>query len=291
MSHCTGTITLQEWRNKARSLIGKSRFAELDWLISHTLGLDRAQWLAQPDLSIGERRAATLDARLRSLIDDVPLAYLIGTQPFWTLDLRVSRDTLVPRADTEVLVQVALEHITDAGPIADLGTGTGAVGLAIASEHPEIAIDAVDISPQALEVAADNAARHQINNVTFRQGNWTDPLPHDDYALVVSNPPYVETDNGRLPDNLRHEPALALAAGTDGLQSIRELVPGAFAHLRPGGWLALEHGHMQAGGVSGILRDCGFTRIQTTTDAAGRNRVTFGRRPNPSGNQTKHGQD
>lgn len=285
MSDCIEHTTLQSWRAQARKISDARHHEDIDWLIQHTLGLNRAALISRSDLPLAEDITRILDHGVSALRDDVPLAYLVGTQPFWTFDLAVTTDTLVPRADTEILVHCALSKLTSTATsavIADLGTGSGAVALALASEHPDARVHAVDASPAALGVAQLNAQALDIKNVTFFEGDWAEPLPLSHYDLIVSNPPYVETVDGVLPASLRHEPTLALAGGSDGLDEIRRLVPSALSRLCPGGWLLIEHGHMQAEGVSGILHAFGFTALETVPDIAGRDRVSLGRRPTDS---------
>ena len=249
MSDCIEPTTLQAWRAEARQRCDHRHHADIDWLIQHTLRSNRAALISRSDLPLSQEITSTLNSGIAALRDDVPLAHLIGTQPFWTMELILTTDTLVPRADTEILVHAALSRLP--------GDHTGA----------------------ALEVARLNAQSTEIDNVTFFEGDWAEGLPSGQYDVIVSNPPYVETDDGALPSNLRHEPEIALAGGPDGLEQIRRLVPAAVARLKAGGWLMIEHGNMQAAGVSGILYDSGLTDLDTVPDIAGRDRVSLGKRP------------
>lgn len=211
-----------------------------------------------------------------------PVAYLTGRRGFWSLDLRVGPDTLIPRAETERLVELALERLPAGTPgrVADLGTGSGAIALAIASERPRLQVVATDASAAALGVARDNAVALGLANVEFRHGDWFAPLVGERFRLVASNPPYIARDDPHLArGDLRHEPARALASGADGLDDLRVIARAAGAHLEPGGWLLLEHGHDQGPAVRELLRAAGFLEVATATDLEGRDRVGLGRSP------------
>ncbi|MEM9173103.1 MAG: peptide chain release factor N(5)-glutamine methyltransferase [Pseudomonadota bacterium] len=275
--------SIAEWRQHARialAVLGDDATLEADWLISEALDLSRAQLLTRGDVVPTDDAQARLDEWLAQRADNVPLAYLTGSQPFLSLMLEVTRDTLVPRADTEILVERALARIPPAQTcrIADLGTGSGAIALAIARARPLAQIVASDLSRRALAVAQRNAQRLGLGNVTFHCGNWFEALPtRSRFDLIVSNPPYVEQDFDGLQTHLKHEPRQALAAGTDGLDALRAIITGASKWLTPGGWLLLEHGYQQADAVSGILRTCSFTDIQCFDDRGARPRVSEAR--------------
>ncbi len=210
-----------------------------------------------------------------------PLAYITGHREFWSLDLNVTRATLIPRPETELLVERALRHIPEhrACKVADLGTGSGAIALAIASERPQCRITATDISVDALEVTRQNIHRLALSNIELIQGDWYDPLPHADrFDLLVSNPPYVASADPHLSrGDLAWEPSTALQAGTDGLDAIRSIAALAPNHLKQAGWLLLEHGCDQGHEVRNILRKAGFRHLRTHIDLAGLERVTEGK--------------
>ena len=209
-----------------------------------------------------------------------PVAYLTGTQGFWTLELEVSPATLIPRPETELLVELALARSpVDAGArIADLGTGSGAIGLAIAKERPRAAVIATDASSAALEVARRNAIRNHIATVEFREGDWLAPLAGETFDLIASNPPYIADGDPHLGEgDLRFEPPSALSSGADGLDAIRRIVRDAPAHLASGGWLLLEHGWHQGEAVRALLQAAGFTDVETARDLEGRDRASLGR--------------
>jgi len=209
-----------------------------------------------------------------------PVAYLTGRRGFWTLDLEVTPATLIPRPETELLVELALERVAaDAAvALADLGTGSGAVALALASERPRAKVLASDASATALAVAARNAARLGLANVSLVEGDWFVPLAGRRFALIASNPPYIEAADPHLAcGDLRFEPPAALASGADGLAAIRVLCAGAPAHLEAGGWLLLEHGRDQGARVRDLLRAAGFEAVFTAPDLEARERVSGGR--------------
>jgi release factor glutamine methyltransferase len=212
----------------------------------------------------------------------MPVAQLVGQRQFWSFSLAVSRATLVPRPETEILVERALAHLPadSSARVADLGTGTGAVALAIARERPGCQVTAVDLSKRALAVARRNARTLGLASVGFRQGDWYGALPPGRYDLLVSNPPYVATTEWDDTDpELQFEPRMALLAGREGLDALRTLIRGGGQRLAPGGWLVVEHGFRQDEAVRRLFRQAGFAAIATTPDLAGRPRVTEGRWP------------
>lgn len=231
---------------------------------------------AVPDAAQAARFAELVERRAAG----EPLAYLIGSQGFWTLDLTVTPDVLIPRADTERLVELALQRIDPRVParIADLGTGSGAIALAVASERPLAQVTATDASAAALAVAQANARRLGLANVAFVQGDWTAALGDERFDLIASNPPYIRAGDPHLArGDLRYEPAAALASGGDGLDAIRTIVAQAPAHLRRGGWLLLEHGYDQGAAVRTLLEMSGFEGVEIILDIEERERVTLGR--------------
>lgn len=266
----------------ARVLPGAEGRHEAELLLLHVLGRERSWLFAHAtdlvDPASGQAFADLLQRRLAG----EPVAYLLGRRGFWTLDLAVSPDTLIPRPETERLVELALERLPEATPlrVADLGTGSGAIALALASERPQARVVATDMSPAALAVAAANARRHGLDNVAFRQGSWHAPLAGERFDLIASNPPYIASDDPHLArGDLRFEPASALASGHDGLDDIRLIIAGAATHLLPGGWLLLEHGWDQGAAIRALLADAGFVEVATEVDLEQRDRVSLGRRP------------
>jgi release factor glutamine methyltransferase len=256
--------------------------AEAELLLLHAVRQSRS-WLFThaddvPDMDVQTAYAELLNRRARG----EPVAYITGSRGFWSLDLEVTPATLIPRPETELLVEQALERLPpdSACAVADLGTGSGTVALALASERPQCRVTATDASAAALEVARRNAARLGIDNVAFVQGDWMVPLGDARFELIVSNPPYIEADDEHLVrGDLRFEPATALASGRDGLDDIRRIVATARAHLAPGGWLLFEHGWNQGDAARALLRQAGYDDVFTAQDLEQRDRVSGARNP------------
>jgi len=206
-----------------------------------------------------------------------PTAYIVGEQAFWSLTFKVTRDTLIPRPETEMLVEQALSIIPTDGSysVVDLGTGSGAIALSIASERPMASVWALDMSEPALKVAQANAQSNTIPNVTFEQGSWLSGWQHGNLDMIVSNPPYVAPNDPHLAD-LVYEPVTALVAQDQGLSDIRQITQQATEHLKPGGYLLFEHGYDQGLAVRDILQQAGFEQVETIKDYAGLDRVTLG---------------
>ena len=267
-------------RAAAARLPGPEARHEAEHLLLHVLRRDRAWLFAHGDDPLPASGAIAFDALLTRRAAGEPLAYLLGRRGFWTLDLQVSPATLIPRAETERLVELALERLPDDLPlrIADLGTGSGAIALALASERPLAQVIATDLSEGALKVAEANALANRIANVAFRWGSWLVPLAGERFGLIASNPPYIADGDVHLSQgDLRFEPPTALSSGADGLDAIREIVALAPSHLVPGGWLLLEHGWNQGEAIRALLAAAGFVDVATETDLERRDRVTLGR--------------
>jgi release factor glutamine methyltransferase len=245
-------------------------------LLAHVLGSTRARVIAHTELTVDEAALA----RFRSLIErraaGEPLAYLTGWRDFWSLRLAVSPAVLVPRPETELLVERALAlRAAPTGRVADLGTGCGAIALSLASERPGWDVTATDVSAAALEVARANAVSLSLARVEFRQGSWYEPLAGERYDLLLSNPPYVAAGDPALSrPPLALEPSLALTPGTDALGCLRTLVHGAGMHLQPEGWLLLEHGADQGSDVRRELVAAGFRSVRSHRDLTGHERMT-----------------
>jgi release factor glutamine methyltransferase len=261
-------------------------------LLLHALGRplhDRAWLLAHDTDTLPPEVLARFDACVQRRLAGEPLAYITGHKEFFGLDLQVDARVLVPRPDTETLVEWALEIVPASAvhpervevqsrpfSIIDLGTGSGAIALALKHTRPDLQVSAVDASADALAVARTNAQRLGLK-VAFVQGSWLGPV-RGKFDLIVSNPPYIAAQDSHL-DALRHEPLQALASGNDGLDDIRQIVGQARAHLQPGGWLLLEHGYDQAEQVRRLLRDAGFDSVQSRRDLNGIERCSGGISP------------
>ncbi|MEI7035862.1 peptide chain release factor N(5)-glutamine methyltransferase [Fulvimonas yonginensis] len=254
--------------------------ADAEILLAHALGKPRSWLIAHADDTLGDSAVADFHALLGRRAQGEPVAYLTGRRGFWTLELAVTPATLIPRPETELLVELALAKLPRTGTprVVDLGTGSGAVALAIARECPHARVLATDASAEALAVARRNAETNRIRNVAFAEGDWFAALPGERFDLLVSNPPYIAADDPHLAQgDLRFEPAGALASGHDGLDDIRHIVAGAPAHLRAGGWLLFEHGWDQGAAVRGLLEAAGYREVFTAQDLGRRDRVSGGR--------------
>ena len=254
---------------------------EASLLLAHTLNASRAWLVAHGVDAVDEEQAATFDAMIARRARGEPVAYLTGTRGFHALELHVTPDVLIPRPETELLVELALQRIpveTECR-IADLGTGSGAVALAIAHVRPLARVTATDASEAALDVARHNAQRLGLRNVEFAQGNWCAALGDArDFDLIVSNPPYIAENDPHLREgDLRFEPPAALASGAEGLDAIRTIVLDAHKQLRTGGWLLFEHGRDQGEAVRVLLTQSGYGEVFTARDLEGRERVSGGR--------------
>ncbi len=265
-----------------RSACQRIDSADARLLLAHALGRASSWLYAHGSEDIEPAALHRFQQLLEARISGQPVAYLTGTRGFWTLELQVNADTLIPRPETELLVELALSRLPVARPlrVADLGTGSGAIALAIASERPQALVVATDASPGALAVAARNAEVHGLGNVEFRCGSWLAPLRNEHYDVIVSNPPYIAKGDPHLQQgDLRFEPAAALSSGSDGLDDLRAIVSYAGEHLRPGGWLLLEHGLEQGSAMRNLLANAGFTEFATARDLELRERVSYGRWP------------
>jgi len=250
-------------------------------LVMHACGIGRSELITRHDAALTDEQQNRLEGLLVRRKRGEPVAYITGTREFWSMELDVTPGTLIPRPETELLVEKALEHIPrDAEwTIADLGTGSGAVALAIAKERPRCRVVATDSSPAALDVARSNAEKFALTNVEFREGDWFAALAGGTFDMILSNPPYIRAGDPHLKQgDVRFEPATALVAGAEGLDAIRHIARHAREFLKPGGWLLFEHGWDQAEAIGDYLRQQGYRNIVSHTDLTGHARVAGGRR-------------
>ena len=255
--------------------VSESAMLDAELLLCQSINLPRSYLFAHPDDVLDNSALERFDALIRRRLDEEPMSYIIGTKEFWSMELMVSPATLVPRPETELLVDLALREIPRKAnwQLLDLGTGSGAIAIALARERPLCEVTATDISPSALAIASENARQHSLGNIAFLEGDWTAPVQGCRFDLIVSNPPYVRAQDSAL-TKLRHEPIDALRSGADGLQAIRTLAADCVPILKPGGRLLVEHGFDQASSVKEILEANGWQNIACHTDYSGHPRVT-----------------
>ena len=247
-------------------------------LLCHALGLSRVGLITQSERALDEGEAARFAALVRRRLDGEPIAYIVGQREFFGLPFEVNGAVLIPRPDTELLVELALERLPPRGRVLDLGTGSGAIAVALAHTRRDADVTALDVSADALAVARRNAAANQAQ-VAFLQSDWYAALDGaPPFDLIVSNPPYIASGDRHLSEgDLRYEPAGALTDHADGLSALRIIAAGAGQRLKPRGWLLMEHGYDQSAAVRQLLTEQGYTEAQSWTDLAGIERVTGAR--------------
>ncbi|SFX66562.1 peptide chain release factor N(5)-glutamine methyltransferase [Marinospirillum alkaliphilum] len=277
-------ITLAAWLQQATNRLQQASVEaarhEAQCLLSWALDKNTAFFHARPEFLLNATQQQQLAEGLQRRLTGEPLAWILGQWEFWGLPLQVSPATLIPRADTECLVELALQVCElPQARVLDLGTGTGAVALALKKERPDWQVDAVDFQPDAVKLAQANAQRLGLD-IRVWQSDWWQQVPAGQYDLLVSNPPYIHPDDPHLSQgDLRYEPTSALVGGQDGLDAYRALLNPVQQRLTPGGYLLVEHGYDQAAAVAALFSRAGLVGIQLQQDLAGQPRVTLGRRP------------
>lgn len=248
-------------------------------LVCHALGISRTALITQSDRALTADEAERVAALLQRRHDGEPVAYIVGQREFFGLDFETTPAVLIPRPDTELLVELALVRLPPRGRVLDMGTGSGAIAVALAHSRPDAGVTALDVSREALAVATRNAQRNNAN-VRFLHSDWYGAVDGEQFDLIVSNPPYIADGDRHLSEgDLRYEPSGALTDFADGLSALRTIIAGAPARLAPGSWLLMEHGYDQAEAVRGLLSAAGYTEVQSWQDLAGIERVSGGRRP------------
>jgi release factor glutamine methyltransferase len=253
-------------------------------LLCHATGLSRVQLITRADQALSEAEAERLSELVRRRLAGEPIAYIVGQREFFGLDFAVSEAVLIPRPDTELIVELAIERLPPRGRLLDMGTGSGAIAVSVAHSRRDAAVTALDLSEAALDVARGNAANHQAA-VRFLRSDWFGALEDkgscgETFELIASNPPYIAAGDVHLSEgDLRFEPAGALTDHADGLSALRIIIEGAVNHLAPGGWLLLEHGYDQAAAVRALLDAGGYLEVQSWRDLGGIERVSGGRIP------------
>ena len=271
--------TIQSLLDSAELPASPTARLDAELLLAAVLGKPRSYLRTWPEHEPGVEQLAAFAALLERRRAGEPVAYILGHQGFWSLDLEVAPHTLIPRPDTELLVETALQ-LAPATPqrVLDLGTGSGAIALALASERCGWQVIGVDRIAEAVALAERNRQRLKLGNAEFRQSSWFDGLAGERFGLILSNPPYIAADDRHLGEgDVRFEPLSALVAGVDGLDDIRQIIAQAPRHLHAGGWLLLEHGYDQAEAVRELLAAAGFTAVDSRRDLGGHQRISLGR--------------
>lgn len=273
-------ILLKESAKKLE-VISDSAYFDAELLLAHCLGKNRTYLHTWPEKQLDDTQLDAFNKLIEKRLTNYPVAYLLGTKPFWTLDLIVTPDVLIPRPETELLVEIALEKINgiEKPKILDLGTGSGAIALALASERSDAIITAVDYSEEALTVARENAEKLNLNEkLTFIQSDWLDTLKEKDFDLIVSNPPYIDPIDPHMKGAIRHEPEQALVASNKGMSDIEKIIQKSRPFLKTGGWLILEHGFNQAEKTVDILESNNYLETNKNKDLNNQPRVTLGQK-------------
>ena len=273
--------TITELLQQAEQSINSSESARLDAeiLFCDVMQLQRSRIYSHPEQLVPEDKSVLFQSLIEQRQLGHPIAHLTGKKEFWSLELTVNRDTLIPRPETELLVETALQIIPQdaAFSILDLGTGSGAIAIAIASERPNCRIVATDINSNALAIARKNAETHQMDNIQFYPSNWYQNIPSQSFDMIVSNPPYIRQDDEHLSQgDVRFDPELALVAGTDGMQAINMILESAKHYLASDACLLIEHGYDQKPLVQEAFLKHDFKRIKTFQDLSGQDRITLG---------------
>jgi len=274
-------VTVTELLQKAEQIINSSESARLDAeiLFCEVMQFNRSRIYSHPEQIVPDDKSTLFQSLIEQRQQGRPIAHLTGKKEFWSLELAINKDTLIPRPETELLVETALQMIPDDTifNILDLGTGSGAIAIALASERPDCNIVATDINTNALMMAKKNATTHQLENIQFYLSNWYQNIPSQEFDLIVSNPPYIRQDDEHLSQgDVRFEPELALVAGADGMQAINIILGNAKQYLASNAYLLIEHGYDQKHSVHEAFLKYDFRQLKTFQDLFGQDRITMG---------------
>ncbi|MGB1309885.1 MAG: peptide chain release factor N(5)-glutamine methyltransferase [Leucothrix sp.] len=269
-----GTDQLQQTSESAR--------LDAEILLAHCLGKQHSYLYTWPEKRVSTTQLQTFESLLKQRLESYPIAYMTGFQAFWSLTLKVTPDVLIPRADTELLVETALDKLAtlQTPKILELGTGSGAISLALATERPDSQIIATDYSLAALDVAKENQQRLQFGNIQFIESDWFSNIPAQRFDLIVSNPPYIDPNDDHLRQGIRHEPIQALISANKGLQDLTSIIQQAPRFLNSAGWLMLEHGYDQGIQVSTLLDAAAYQHVHCLKDLSGNDRINVAASPN-----------
>jgi release factor glutamine methyltransferase len=272
-------VSIEQLQSWAKSQLTDSESAAVDvrLLLCHCLQCEPVYLLTWPDKTVSEQQSAQFKQLVAQRKLGHPIAYLLGYRDFWSLRLKVSNATLIPRPETELLIETSLSlELPEQAIVLDLGTGTGAIALALASEKPQWQVMGIDKSPGAISLAKENALLNNIANINFQQSDWYSAIAAQKFDLIVSNPPYVEDDSHYLTEgDVRFEPLSALISGPDGLDDIRKIISESRHYLQPLGWLLLEHGYLQGPNIQLLLQQAGYSEINTLKDLNHLPRITI----------------
>ena len=252
---------------------------DAELLLMNSLNQSKAHLLAYPENQLTAQQMNNIAENLKRRKQGEPMAYILGHKEFWSLDFEVTPDVLIPRPETEHLVEWTLNHLPEKEKIyvADLGVGSGAIAVALAYERPGWEIHATETSPAALKIARINAEKYQLSNIQFYSGHWCEPLPRRDYSAILSNPPYIDENDPHL-ETLKFEPREALNGGKEGIESISEIVPQAWDFLAENGYLIIEHGYDQKDKVIALMENVGYKNVEDHQDLAGKPRFVIGKK-------------
>ncbi len=275
----TKTRTLAQAQQWGREMLhaSPSPVEDVRRILCHCIAQSSSFLLTWPEREMTPEQEQHYVSIIEKRVEGHPVAYLLGTQGFWDLELTVSPDTLIPRSETELLVELAISKVSEQTKhILDLGTGTGAIALAVARECPLVQVMGADFKPSITALAEHNRERNQVSNCQFVTSDWFSAIPHQLFDVIVSNPPYVETSSDYLQQgDLRFEPLSALTSGTDGLEDIKHIITNAKNFLVNGGWLMLEHGFNQRQPIHQLMVDAGYVQVECVKDYAGLDRITI----------------